>query len=234
MSDNNATERLRKLLDERGVEWKAGLENVTWVGDWCFVEYDNGFLAATCEPLLTPEQAVAATMGKREPTYEQWRAISEAIGDGMEYAHDKAIEYPDKADPLWNLDEYVNRVMEVAFGDAATLGAPTLTAEQVRECTQSVYMEGYSDGSVNRGAHIDETDWQAIADELNAALGADDGTRWSELFGTPERAARFMTDYTNCTHHECDDCTCDDFCCPDFKIGDYDALLEWLRGKAAK
>lgn len=54
----------------------------------------------------------------------------------------------------------------------ATVGNGTLTAEQVRECTQPVYMEGYSDGSVNRGAHIDETDWQAIADELNAALGA--------------------------------------------------------------
>jgi len=55
--------------------------------------------------------------------------------------------------------------------ERAELGNGALTAEQVRECTHSVYMEGYSDGSVNRGAHIDETDWQAIADELNAALG---------------------------------------------------------------
>lgn len=48
----------------------------------------------------------------------------------------------------------------------------TLTAEQVRECAERVYFEGYSDGSVNRGAHIEETDWQAIADELNAKLGS--------------------------------------------------------------
>lgn len=62
---------------------------------------------------------------------------------------------------------------------AATLGSGThemvtsgtLTAEQVRETVQHVYHEGYSDGSVRRGAHIDETDWQAIADELNATLG---------------------------------------------------------------
>ncbi len=77
----------------------------------------------------TPEQAVAVTLGKREPTYEQWRAISEAIGDGMEYAHDKAIEHPDEADPLWNLDEYVNRVIEVAFGDTATPGSGKCSVE---------------------------------------------------------------------------------------------------------
>ena len=49
-----------------------------------------------------------------------------------------------------------------------------ITAEQVRECVGTVYLEGYSDGSVNRGAHIDETDWQAIADKLNAALGCEE------------------------------------------------------------
>ena len=55
---------------------------------------------------------------------------------------------------------------------AAALGGGKLTAEQVRECTEIVYLEGYSDGSVNRGAHIEETDWQAIADELNVMLGS--------------------------------------------------------------
>jgi hypothetical protein len=55
---------------------------------------------------------------------------------------------------------------------AATLGGGKLTAEQVRECVGTVYLEGYSDGSVNRGAHIDETDWQAVADELNEMLGS--------------------------------------------------------------
>jgi rubrerythrin len=54
--------------------------------------------------------------------------------------------------------------------ETATL-CGTLTAEQVRECVEVVYLEGYSDGSVNRGAHIDETDWQAIADELNRQIG---------------------------------------------------------------
>lgn len=70
------TEILRRLLDERGVEW--------WEGDderktyWCFNgltwEYFNdengdawlGFLGA-CENDVTPEQAIAATLG---PAYE--------------------------------------------------------------------------------------------------------------------------------------------------------------------
>ena len=77
MTDSNATELLRKLLDERGMEWKAGFKNVTWIGDWCFVEYDNGKLAATCEPTLTPEQAVAATLGAGECEIEN--CIDEAL-----------------------------------------------------------------------------------------------------------------------------------------------------------
>lgn len=56
-------------------------------------------------------------MAEPRYTYEQWRAISEAVGDAMEYAHDKAIEHPEVADPLWNLDEYVNRILDIAFPD---------------------------------------------------------------------------------------------------------------------
>jgi hypothetical protein len=64
----------------------------------------------------TPEQAIVATVGERYYAYDEWRAISEAVGDAMEYAHEHAVMYPDKADPLWNIDEYVNRVLEVAYG----------------------------------------------------------------------------------------------------------------------
>lgn len=62
-TDNRTTELLREGLTERGIEWRSGLKGVTFVGDWCVVEYDNGKLAATCEPVLTPEQAIAATLG---------------------------------------------------------------------------------------------------------------------------------------------------------------------------
>lgn len=64
MTDNRTTELLREGLTKNGIEWHSGLEGVTFVGDWCFVEYDNGKLAATCEPVLTPEQAIATTLGR--------------------------------------------------------------------------------------------------------------------------------------------------------------------------
>ena len=63
-------------------------------------------------------------------SYKQWREISNAVGDAMEYAHNKAIECPDKADPLWNLDEYVNRILKAAFEGEATLGDVDATNEQ--------------------------------------------------------------------------------------------------------
>ena len=63
MTGNRTTELLREGLAEHGIEWRSGLKGVTFVGDWCFVEYGNGKLAATCEPVLTPEQAVAVTLG---------------------------------------------------------------------------------------------------------------------------------------------------------------------------
>ena len=66
MNDSRTTELLRKGLTEHGIEWKSGFDGVTFVGDWCFVEYDNGRLAATCESVLTPEQAIAATLGGGE------------------------------------------------------------------------------------------------------------------------------------------------------------------------
>ena len=71
-----------------------------------------------------------STLGRDKYSYEQWRKISDAIGDAMEYAHDKAIEHPDKADPLLNLDEYVNRVLDVAFNGEATLGRGECKADE--------------------------------------------------------------------------------------------------------
>lgn len=43
-----------------------------------------------------------------------------------------------------------------------------LTAEQVRECVEDLYWEGYNDGYIHRGHGIEETDWQTITDELNS------------------------------------------------------------------
>ena len=67
---------------------------------------------------------------------------------------------------------------------------------------------------------------QAIA----ATLGGEDKSRWNELFGTPERAARAMVDM--CEGGTFDDCGGCPAALAECKLGDYDALLEWLRGDA--
>lgn len=94
MSDSKtATERLRELLDERGVDWDAPnscLRNEFTLfsasGDFgmqCFEAYertDNVLeLTVTFYDELTPEQAIAATLGERtcevvasEPDGQMW------------------------------------------------------------------------------------------------------------------------------------------------------------------
>ena len=77
---------------------------------------------------------------------------------------------------------------------------------------------------------------QAIA----ATLGGDGNSRWHELFGTPERAARTLTNVCQFTHggELCDRCQCYlfDDCDGMLRLRSeqsiYDALLEWLRGDA--
>ena len=64
---------------------------------------------------------------------------------------------------------------------------------------------------------------------LEGYEGAHDKSRWYELFGTPERAARVAFDMHECSLGmpiECDDCAAKTTCASGAK--DYDALLEWL------
>lgn len=78
---------------------------------------------------------------------------------------------------------------------------------------------------IRQGANETEDDLRIIWNTR-----ANEGTRWHDLFGTPERAARALIGI-------CDEC--DASACSGCKIGplvgytaDYDALLEWLRGDA--
>lgn len=71
----SATDELRRLLDERGVEWWAGEDECDrkthWESSSLTWEYYNdengdawlGFLGA-CESDVSPEQAVSATLGR--------------------------------------------------------------------------------------------------------------------------------------------------------------------------
>lgn len=66
-----ATEELRRLLDERGVEWDYGITGSTTTEfsvngvDITFTPMRDGL---ECSTILTPEQAVAATLGAQRPT----------------------------------------------------------------------------------------------------------------------------------------------------------------------
>ena len=77
-----ATDELRKLLDERGVEWEADDRKTytfTYWGDWAFTEpldAKPGTLGAQCELMCipaSPEQAITATLESHERTCEMYR-----------------------------------------------------------------------------------------------------------------------------------------------------------------
>lgn len=63
-----ATDELRRLLDERGVEWRGGLPTETMVEadglDLLYVALPDGRVRAFIRNYLTPEQAVEATLGR--------------------------------------------------------------------------------------------------------------------------------------------------------------------------
>lgn len=58
----------------------------------------------------------------------------------------------------------------------------------------------------------------------------DDRSRWFELFGTPERAARTLAGICeSCKYGDCVTCGVPEWAS---YLHDYDALLEWLRGES--
>ena len=79
----SATDELRRLLDERGVEWWAGEDECDrkthWESSGLTWEYYNdengdawlGFLGA-CESDVSPAQAIDATLG-RGTCHRKWR-----------------------------------------------------------------------------------------------------------------------------------------------------------------
>ena len=71
---------------------------------------------------------------------------------------------------------------------------------------------------------------------LEGYEGARDKSRWYELFGTPERAARTLIAVRGvCESGPCSlNCPFGDapVCPSNFELSDYDTLLEWLRGDA--
>lgn len=92
----SATDELRRMLDERGVEWGTGFGGDTlWTGkhgiEWRW-DKQEGILVMYSHA-ITPEQAIAATLGSGTLTAEQ---VRKAIFDSSSYAsYDGAKYYAD-------------------------------------------------------------------------------------------------------------------------------------------
>ena len=82
-----ATDELRRMLDERGVEWRGGLPTETMVEadglDLLYVALPDGRVRAFIRNYLTPEQAIEATLGRGtcHPVASDNLTESEGTGD---------------------------------------------------------------------------------------------------------------------------------------------------------
>lgn len=119
-----ATERLRQLLDERGVRWepccKVYIDTQTFCRGYTFTEFFDGLMVTG----LTPEQAVEATLGaipRPNPTWERWlKSLKhdevKTIGDAVEQLMYEAIEFGGDMGPNGNVYNGIDE------GDVLTAG----------------------------------------------------------------------------------------------------------------
>lgn len=77
-----ATERLRALLDERGVEWRGQEDVHTDFTFWCGVHAcETGPMPSLAVYHLTPEQAIAATLGSCNCSNSERTSDIDATGE---------------------------------------------------------------------------------------------------------------------------------------------------------
>ena len=118
--------------------------------------------------------------------------------------------------------------LEGEIGGTRTIGIPSLALNYVDNKLESIGMGG--ELYVRQRAH---ESYEQVPEQGEPDICGDSESysRWFELFGTPERAARMIANA--CTYHGSFDCS---YGClasaTHCKCGDYDALLEWLRGDA--
>ena len=91
-----ATERLRALLTERGVEWRGGLPTETMVEadglDLLYVALPDGRVRAFIRNYLTPEQAIEATLGSCNCSNSERTSDTDATGERQTDACGRRVE----------------------------------------------------------------------------------------------------------------------------------------------
>ena len=170
---SSATDRLRELLDERGVEHYDGTERTLWgyeqtgedTGIYRFAasEISGGFLQFDMFR-ITPEQAIAATLGSGTMTVEKVKRINEVI---EKHWHDLSTEYD--MPEATALPEYSYDWQAIADELNETLGAGTCrdVCNSVSEFTCSAC-----------GFNCDLMSWISLFD-------GDDGKHRHHHHGTP-------------------------------------------------
>ena len=202
MTEKSASDVLRELLDERGVEWRESVNVANCVftiyesptfGEVAAMDNDGTLYFHELNGIdVTPEQAIAATLGRPKAKahpygYEPDTGAFDATRCECGCVNDISATYCNDCGGVIDVDMNAEKEIyhtprhsvfaekhddgSLEFGGkryvAATLGGGKLTAEQVRRCVRV--------GACDHGlweAIDEDTDWQAIADELNATLGS--------------------------------------------------------------
>ena len=158
------TETLRAMLDERGVDWDYGITGSTTTRlsvngvDLTFTPRRDGLM---CSTILTPEQAIAATLGLGtwvSPTWERWHKSLRhdevnSIGDAVEQLMYEVIEFGGDMGPNGNTYNGIDE------GDVLTSGYINEWVERFKNmlepgtCKPATYDNGDSTDHLEPGEY---------------------------------------------------------------------------------
>ena len=125
---SSATEALRRMLDERGVEWTYGDGTVSFSdgNHWCHAWAYNDDTMCVSMGYFTPEQAVAATLGNESDDAAMVRLHERMNAVLLGYERAQGIEKRDgDGEVVVPFVAEMHRLIE----EAATLGAGTCKVE---------------------------------------------------------------------------------------------------------
>ena len=207
MNDNRTTE-LREKLDELGIEHfdydKGGRTQTMW-------ESPEGMRHFTYETAANPAKTAKLIIGWF-PTPEQ--AIAATLG-GDRHHYEQRIT-GDGSD--WG------EIMTDAFDSLMANASESCTPEELAVLDSHIAAT-LGDSKLESYGQVPELGKRESEGERESYE-----SRYEKLFGTPERAARTMVDM--CEGGTFDDCGGCPAALAECKLGDYDALLEWLRDDA--